>query len=266
MSTANNCTQNRTGLTGKLEQLGYKNKPLFNQLSIPAIQPGQVVALIGANGIGKSSLLKAIAGLHKVTGHIQLNDNMLSDLATKTRLQYIGYVPQTLPQPTPLTPFEMLRNTMLHLQQVAITDIDDVITRVFTELEISDIAFKPLSQLSGGQRQMIAIANVLTRTPELLLLDEPTSALDLRWQIKVIEALVKQVKQTNCIAIIALHDINLALRTSDKIWVLGHDGFSQFGSANDVITPKLLAQVYGIQARIEYCSQGRPMVITDAAI
>lgn len=256
----------QTGLSGQFTHLGYAKKPLFEQLAIPQIQHGQLVALIGANGIGKSSLLKAIAGLLKVKGDLYLNQLPLSEMTAKERLQHIGYVPQALPQTTPLTPFEMLRNAMLHLQQVPEPQINKRIAQVFEQLEITDIAFKPLSQLSGGQRQMVAVANVLTRSPQLLLLDEPTSALDLRWQLKVIDTLKKQVQQTNCITIIAIHDVNLALRFSDQVWVLGQDGYSDFGKSKDVVNSEMLAQIYGIEARVETCSQGYPIVITDAAV
>ena len=256
----------QAGLHGQFAKLGYRKKTLFEQIIIPHIQPGQLVTLIGANGIGKSSLLKAIAGLLKVEGELCLNQLPLSDMTAKQRLEHIGYVPQALPQTTPLTPFEMLRSSLSHLQQTPKHQINTLITQVFKQLEISDIALTPLSQLSGGQRQMVAVANVLTRTPKLLLLDEPTSALDLRWQLKVINTLKQQVQRTNCIAIIAIHDINLALRFSDQVWVLGHAGLTHFGKPNDVVNSAMLAQIYGIKARVENCSQGYPMIITDAAI
>ena len=124
----------QAGLHGQFAKLGYRKKTLFEQIIIPHIQPGQLVTLIGANGIGKSSLLKAIAGLLKVEGELCLNQLPLSDMTAKQRLEHIGYVPQALPQTTPLTPFEMLRSSLLHLQQTPKHQINTLITQVFKQL------------------------------------------------------------------------------------------------------------------------------------
>ena len=113
---------------------------------------------------------------------------------------------------------------------------------------------------------MIGLAQVLVRAPRLLLLDEPTSALDLRWQLQVLQAVRALVDEDRTLALIAVHDLNLALRFCDRIAVLGQGRVLAAGRPADVLTPALLRAAYGVRARIEHCSLGHPLVLADEAI
>jgi iron complex transport system ATP-binding protein len=104
------------------------------------------------------------------------------------------------------------------------------------------------------------------RAPRLLLLDEPTSALDLRWQLQVLQAVRALVSEGQTLALIAVHDLNLALRFCDRIVVLGQGRVLAAGRPADVLTPALLHTAYGVRARIEHCSLGHPLVLADEAI
>jgi len=97
----------------------------------------------------------------------------------------------------------------------------------------------------------------------LMLLDEPTSALDLHWQLNVLNAVRDATSRTGSIALVASHDLNLALRYCDQILVLSPGGQAVLGTPAQVLTPELLARTYGIEARIERCSRGHPIVLAD---
>ena len=140
------------------------------------------------------------------------------------------------------------------------------IARVFATLGLDALALRPLNELSGGQRQMIGLAQVLVRAPRLLLLDEPTSALDLRWQLQVLQAVRTLVSKGQTLAMIAVHDLNLALRFCDRIVVLGQGRVLASGRPADVLTPALLRTAYGVRARVERCALGHPIVLADEAI
>ena len=113
---------------------------------------------------------------------------------------------------------------------------------------------------------MVGLAQVLVRAPRLLLLDEPTSALDLRWQLQVLQAVRQRVQQQGSVGLVAVHDLNLALRFCQRVLVLGGGTVLAQGDPAQVLTPALLRQAYGVQARVERCSQGHLLVLADAAL
>ena len=119
--------------------------------------------------------------------------------------------------------------------------------------------------LSGGQRQLVAIAQALVRKPRILLMDEPTSALDLYRQIEVLDYMRRLAKQSGIAVLIALHDLNHAMRYCDNVMVVAAGRLIANGPTRDVITPAMLSEVYKVDARIETCTQGRPLVIVDGA-
>jgi iron complex transport system ATP-binding protein len=143
-----------------------------------------------------------------------------------------------------------------------LTEID----RVLSALHISDLAFRDLGALSGGQRQLVAIAQALVRKPEVLLMDEPTSALDLFRQIEVLEFMRKLAAADGMAVLIALHDLNHALRYCSQTMVIAGGGLIASGPTEDVITSEMLREVYNVIARIECCSEDKPVVIVDGTV
>ena len=256
-----------TGLELRHVSAGYPRRPVLEGLDLEPIAPGNLVALVGPNAVGKSTLLKAIAGLRPVRGQVLLDGTDLAPLPSRERLRRVGYLPQALPQATSLVVYEAmlsaLRASRPDLQR---EQAEATIARVFATLGLDALALQPLNELSGGQRQMIGLAQVLVRAPRLLLLDEPTSALDLRWQLQVLQAVRALVNAGQTLAVIAVHDLNLALRFCDHIVVLGRGRVLAAGRPVEVLTPELLRTAYGVRARIEHCSQGHPLVLADEAL
>ncbi|WP_374496580.1 ABC transporter ATP-binding protein [Vogesella indigofera] len=223
---------------------------------------GSLTALVGPNGAGKSTLIHALAGLLPSSGQLLLDGASLSALPLRQRSRQVALLPQSLPQSVGLSPYELLLGGLL-ANGVGRREAETRIDAVLRRLGLLALAMQRLDTLSGGQRQMVALAQVLARQPRLLLLDEPTSALDLRWQLAVLGAVGEDVRQRGAIGVIALHDLNLALRACDRVLVLAGGRLQADGAPDAVLDAALLRRVYGIAARIEPCSQGRPQLIVD---
>lgn len=255
-----------TGLTLERLSVAYGKRRVLHDLHMEPVAPGSLVALLGANAVGKSTLLKSLAGLQHASGKAWLNNFELLGMSGAERVQTVGYLPQSLPQSTSLLVWEALCSGYRALRpDLTSAVVERDIQAVLEQLDILDLALRPLSTLSGGQRQMVGLAQVLVRRPQLMLLDEPTSALDMRWQLRVLQLLHEVCRASGAIAVIAIHDINLALRFCDWIAVLGQGRMLAAGPSRETISSELLREAFAIDARVENCSLGWPMVITDGA-
>jgi iron complex transport system ATP-binding protein len=252
------------GLTVKGLSAGYGKVEVISDIDLPTMQHGRVVGLLGQNAAGKSTLLKSLAGQIKYKGHAQYDEHVLSDLSIPERVARIGYLPQTPIQSTGLLVWEvalsMFRATSAELSN---KEAEDRIQTVFKTLDLEKYAFKPVDELSGGKRQLLGLALIIARQTRLMLLDEPTSALDLRWQLETLSVVKKVVEEINAISIIALHDINLALRFCDDVIMLCDGKVLAAGPSKEVINSDLLRRAYNVEARVEQCSKGHSIVLVD---
>ncbi|TWF59304.1 ABC transporter ATP-binding protein [Neorhizobium alkalisoli] len=250
-----------TGLFVTDLSVSYGRKKVISSLSLGPIAPGEVVALLGPNAAGKSTVLRGIAGLGRSTGRVFLGGNDLTRLSLPERAKRIAYMPQSQPPAIGLPVIEAVMSARSASvgRKTAMEEAFDALER----LGIGHLAMQPLSELSGGQRQMIALTQAIVRQPAVLLLDEPTSALDLRHQIHVMDYSVAMARERGTIVVAVLHDIGLALRYADRIAILQNGHLQAFGNPEDIVTQQMLAEVYGIAGRIERCSQGRIQMIVD---
>ncbi|WP_112312413.1 ABC transporter ATP-binding protein [Pseudogemmobacter bohemicus] len=245
---------------------GYGRRQVLSALSLPALNPGEVTTLAGPNAAGKSTLLKAIAGLAPFSGAITLDGQDLAPLGPAARAQKIGFMPQSLPSGASLNVLETVITALRASGERAVTEPPETrAMAVLDRLGIDHLALAGLDQLSGGQRQMASLAQAIVRGPRLLLLDEPTSALDLARQVRLLSE-VRRIAAEGRIVLTVLHDLALAARWSDRIAILHRGGLFAFGPPAEVITPAMLAEVYGVSARVERCSQGHLMVQIDGEL
>ncbi|OXY81581.1 ABC transporter ATP-binding protein [Oceanimonas doudoroffii] len=245
-------------------RVGYARRPVLNGLSPRPVAPGTLVGVIGRNGAGKSTLLKTIAGLLPSDGRVLFNG---APLDFRRRARTLGYLPQSLPQASSLLAYETVFSACRAVHGgLDKAQLEQNMERVFDRLGIRELALRRLDQLSGGQRQMIGLAQVLVRQPEMLLLDEPTSALDLHWQLNVLQCVQQFSRERGTLSLVAIHDINLALRFCDQLWVLGDGRLLAEGPAREVLTPAVLRAAYGVEGRVETCSRGLPIVLCDQAL
>ncbi len=246
---------------------GYRRKVVVSNVSLPALQPGTVTALIGPNAAGKSTLLRALAGLVKTrSGSVSLGDEDLLAASILRRSARLSFMPQAVPTDVSLTVIESVVSALKAspIDHIAVgqKDLHEVAMNTLVRVGIIDLAVEQLDQLSGGQRQLASLARSIVREPRVLLLDEPTSALDLQHQVQVMR-LVKAYARSGNIVIIILHDLNLALRFADHLAVMDRGAIAAFGKPEEALTPAIIERIYHVKARIEPCSKGQLHVIVD---
>lgn len=244
----------------RLEDLGakYGSGLAVEGVSTPDLAGGELTAVIGPNAAGKSTLFKRIAGLLKGPGMVHL------ERAEAGPEDAIRYMPQDTSANAVLTVYESI---LLAAKQGGGWRVRDhelaAIDHLLQSLQITDIAFRNLGELSGGQRQLVSIAQALVRDPEVLLMDEPTSALDLYRQVEVLSYMRDLARSKNMLVLIALHDLNHALRYCTKTLVIAGGRLVAAGPSRDVITADLMRDIYRVEARIETCSRGEAHIIID---
>lgn len=244
----------------QLDDVGacYGPRTIIRGVSTARFVGGQVVAVVGPNAAGKSTLFKRIAGLIDGPGEVNLQGSAKG-------VQAISYMPQGLNASARLTVYE---SVLLARKQLAPgwTVHDDelrLVDEMLDALGIRDLSFRNLGELSGGQQQLVSIAQTLVREPEVLLMDEPTSALDMHRQVQVLNFMRALARQRQVIVFIALHDLNQALRFADQVLVIA-DGTAQgSGPSHEVINEAMLRAVYKVEARIERCSRGQHHILID---
>lgn len=247
-------------VTLQLEHLGarYGQRNIISGVTTAAFTGGQVVAVVGPNAAGKSTLFKRIAGLVDGPGRVILQ-------GSQKGTQAISYMPQGLNGSARLTVYE---SVLLARKQLSpgwvVQDAElHLVDEMLDVLGITDLAFRNLGELSGGQQQLVSIAQTLVREPEVLLMDEPTSALDMHRQVQVLSFMRALARQREVIVFIALHDLNQALRFADQVLVIA-DGTAQgSGPSHEVINEGMLRAVYKVEARIERCSRGQLHILID---
>ena len=229
--------------------VSYGRTTILHSLSFGPLEPGKVVGLIGPNAAGKSTLVKTIAGIKEpAEGSVTLSVDD-AELVGKQKVQAVGYVPQDLLSSASLTAFESIMVSARRRGDASWNPLDRS-AAVMERLGITHLADRLVSDMSGGQRQLVAMAQMLVREPDIMLLDEPTSALDLRHQVELLQIVCEEVHGSNRLALVAIHDLNLAARYCDELLVLKAGRLVGQDTPPAVLTPDLLEDVYGFRARV----------------
>lgn len=258
---------NRNALTLQQLSISYGRNMVVQGVDLTEIQPSTLTALIGPNGAGKSTLLRGIAGLTRIRGEVLLGDTLLSRLGPREQAQRMTYMPQSLPPGVAITVIEAVLSAVQagRSGQPGKAELDQAYDAL-EHLGIGALSSRYLSELSGGQRQLAALAQAIVRKPEILLLDEPTSALDPHYQVRVLGNVRKLIQAHGLIGMVVLHDISLAARFADRVTVMHGGQIAADGTPSAAITAEMMARVYAVEARVEHCSQGQIQVIVDRAL
>lgn len=250
------------GLSVRDVAINYGRRRIVDGLSLPDLRPGELTVLAGPNAAGKSTLLRAVAQLTPYRGAITLDGRDLAQLPGRERAQLVGFMPQTLPAGSSLIVLQSILAALRATGETPAAEADAAAMAVLERLGIAELALRPLNQLSGGQRQMVSLAQAIVRDPRLLLLDEPTSALDLARQVRLLAEL-RRLAAEGRVVVAVLHDLALAAQWADRIVVLHGGTVHSHGPPAEVLTPAMLAQVYRVEARVERCSRDRLVVLID---
>ena len=225
-----------------------------------SMENGHCAAILGNNGVGKSSLLKCIVRILKPqSGHVLIDRTDVFSLSTEEAAKKIAYVAQNA-HSSDLSVFDtVLLGRRPYIRWDATDRDKKIVVELLERLGLKHLILRSLSQLSGGEAQKVLLARALAQEPKLLLLDEPTSNLDPRNQHEVMQ-LIREIAQKEKICVLTvLHDLNLAIRYCDRFLLLkDHTVYASGGL--DCMTPETIEQVYGMHVhRIE--TMGIPVIV-----
>ena len=233
--------------------LAYDEKVIIRDLTIE-VPEGAVTSVVGPNGCGKSTLLRSLARLMRPRGGaVYLDGAAISKLPTREVARRLGILPQSPVSPEGLTVSELAaQGRYPHqgwLRQWSKAD-GQAIERALQTTGVAELAARPLDTLSGGQRQRAWISMALAQETETLLLDEPTTFLDMAHQLEVLQLLARLNREEGRTILMVLHDLNNAARYSHHMVALAGGRVYDAGPPEEVVTPDLLREVFGIEADV----------------
>ncbi len=240
-------------MTLSIENLtfGYNGRAVLTGIGF-TLAPGEIVTVAGPNGTGKSSLLKCVTRINPVrSGRITLHGKDTRGMKRTDLARHLGYVPQNTHSRFPMTVFDtVLMGRRPHMGWRPSRNDMDTVSRILSELGLADLAVTDFERLSGGQKQKVLLARALAQEADFLILDEPTSSLDLKHQVEVMELVRKLADRHNVGVFMAMHDLNLAARFSDRVLLLHRGKVHGLGKPWDVIHEGSIKDVYGVDAVI----------------
>ena len=229
---------------------GYSSGSVFKDIDF-SVERGDCLAVLGTNGVGKSTLLKCLNRILKPrAGTVLIEKDEVLKLSRRELAQRVGYVAQKN-ESARITVFDaVLLGRKPYIKWDASRKDLDIVKEILDLLELKEHSLRYLDELSGGELQKVVIARALAQEPKLLLLDEPTSNLDLKNQLEVVSIIKKIVKEKQIAAIVTMHDLNLALRFADKFLLLKNGSIFAAGG-KEVMTPENIESVYSIPVTVE---------------
>lgn len=231
---------------------GYGTSTVVKDISLN-VKSGEILCLLGPNGVGKTTFFKTILGFLKLQGgEIILNGENIHNWSRKRLAKVIGYVPQAHTPPFPFKVFDVvLMGRTAHLSMFSSPskkDID-IAEEAIDVLKISYLKEKIYTEISGGERQLVLIARALAQQPEILIMDEPTSNLDFGNQIRVLEE-INKLSQRGIGVIMTSHFPNHAFLCSTKVAFMQKNNVFTVGTVDEVVTEDNLKEAYGINVKI----------------
>jgi len=233
----------------------YGSRPVLRDIKLSVLE-GSCTALIGPNGVGKSTLLRLASGaLKPASGHLLLNGEPIAAISSRRRSRWVALVPQQLDVPFEFTvqqiveqgrtPYLGVLRGLLHEDRMALADVATLRHRIFNEL-------------SGGERQRVKIALGLAQEPKLLLLDEPTQNLDIGRQVELID-LFHYLRDSGITIFASIHDLHLVPGNFAEVHLLGPDHSLLSGKPEDVLTSANLTAAFR-------CAPGRHPLLLESAL
>ncbi len=230
---------------------GY-GTPLFADLDLDVAR-GELVGILGANGAGKSTLARLLLGLLAPdAGQVTIDDRDLATLPPRERARLVAAVLQDEPLEFPFPALEVVlmgrRARLGPFGFEAAPDVDAA-ERAMRDTGVIELAARPMSELSGGERKRVLLARALAQETPALVLDEPAAALDVRHQLELFQ-LLEARKRAGAAVVVVVHDLNLAAQWCDRVALLSAGAPAVVGRVDDVLTPARLAAALGVEVAV----------------
>lgn len=225
------------------------DKPVLRGVDL-SLCDGHVGILLGRNGAGKSTLLKIITGVLKPSaGSVLFDGQDLLAMSRRERAALVAYVPQQI-EFGDLTVFQTVLAGRVSYYSIKPSRSDlDVVERVLSETDLSSVSCRNVQELSGGERQKVAIARALAQEPKVLVFDEPTGNLDIANELLIIREARKIAHDKNITVFSSIHDLNQAMIFGDRFFFM-KDGSISFSGSSEVFAPEVIRDVYGVEAAL----------------
>ena len=228
---------------------GKKNPLVLKNVNLK-LEDGKIGILLGKNGAGKTTLFKTLLGVLKPQdGEILFQGENITGLSYREKAKKIAYVPQHI-HFGDLSVYDSVLTARIAYFGFRVGKKDrEVVDRIIDEMKLSEFADRNAENLSGGEKQKVAIARALAQEPQMLVFDEPTGNLDVYNEDLIIEEVKKVVAAKNIAVLSSMHDLNQALYMGDKFFLM-KDGEIKYAGGEEVISPAVIKDVYGINSRI----------------
>ena len=228
----------------------YRSAPIIREVTF-GLASHQILAILGPNGVGKTTLLKCMnAILQPKAGSVLVDETDLLRADRTEIARKMGYVPQRC-EAGRLTAFDaILLGRRPHIRW-NVTEADlRIVEAAIRMLSLEDLSLRYIDEMSGGELQKVSIARALVQEPRVLLLDEPTSSLDLKNQLEILGIVRSVVTDHDVAAVMTMHDLNMALRYADRFIFL-KEGVIHAAGGPGVVTPETIEAVYGVAVTVE---------------
>ncbi|MBT8508494.1 iron ABC transporter ATP-binding protein [Methanomicrobiaceae archaeon CYW5] len=237
----------------------YNSRKVLEDVSF-SVRPNEVLTILGPNGVGKTTLLKCINRIHHPkAGSILVENEDIMKVSLPEVAKKVGYVPQHCEKGR-LTAYDaILLGRRPHITWNTSEKDLRMVEAVIRRLNMQDLAMRYIDEMSGGELQKISIARAIVQEPKLLLLDEPTSSLDLKNQQEILKIVCEVVRGHTVAAVMTMHDINTALRFSDRFILLKNNAIYASGGP-EIITSETIREVYEVEVEVETLKSG-PVVV-----
>jgi iron complex transport system ATP-binding protein len=248
--------------------LSYNHHPVIKEFSFE-LSPGELVGLVGPNGCGKTSIIKALSRVLPLrAGQVFIGGKDLCHVSRTELAKLIGVVPQNPYLPETFTVTEIVtlgRNPHIGLLGNENSHDLSVVKWAMEKTETIHLAQRRLGELSGGEKQRVTIARVLAQEPEIILLDEPTANLDISHQVEILDLVKNLCAGRRLSGLIAIHDINMAAQYCDRLIMLRGGQIHAQGSPAEVVTADNIREVFGANSTVyPHPENSLPVVLLSA--
>lgn len=245
----------------KVTNLNYTYSSKFSLNDINLSFQNAVTAVIGPNGAGKSTMIKCIANIFKCSGDIYYMDRKISRGNQGFYAKNVSYLPQASQSDAAITVFEAVLLGLMNTLTLRVSpEQAEAVNATLDAFELQPLAKRRICELSGGQLQMVLLAQAIIKKPEILLLDEPLNNLDIHRQIALLNLIARLSRERGMIIVIVMHDINLAARYADNIVIMDKGRLYSQGRPRKVITREMLKDIYKIESNIRLNPDGYPVI------